>query len=69
METKVKFFQNSKGAIFLLVGNSATQLSLSQINELKIESRFYEIEYFDNEQYAKYYNVKNKLTIKDLQAR
>jgi hypothetical protein len=60
METKVKIFQNSKGAMFLLIGNNATQLSLKQINDLHIESRFYEIEDFDNEQYAKYYNIKSK---------
>lgn len=55
VEGKYRMFQGKRGTIYLQIGNQVTGLFLQQINDLQIESRFYDIPDFDPELYADYY--------------
>ncbi len=56
IKKKITLYQSRTGAILIMLGTYPTELTLSQINELKIESIFYEIPDFDNIKYQEYYN-------------
>ena len=52
-----EIFQAKNGGIYVRVWNSVTELSLKQINELHIESMFYEFENFSQTDYLKHYGL------------
>jgi len=53
-----EIFQAKNGGIYVRVWNSVSELSLKQINELHIESMFYEFQNFSQEDYIKHYKIK-----------
>ena len=52
-----EIFQAKNGGIYVRVWNSVSELSLKQINELHIESMFYEFENFNQADYLRHYGL------------
>jgi len=50
-----RIYQGKNGAIYLHIGSQVTILTSEQINDLLIESKFYDIPDFSPEDYTNYY--------------
>lgn len=56
MGNKITLFQAKNGSIQMVFGDKSVDLKLTQIEKLFLDSRLYDIEDFNIDDYKKYYN-------------